>query len=215
MKSDTGIKYRLNQVRQFLEYPDTKMSPALFCYIFLVLRRPDLFIERPPAQISFQRFQWPRFRGIAVHAWEIRKVEEFLAGFEPDEPWDYPDRSTVARSLRNREYMRNASMRLEWDMQELERTLDEKDRLALSTKEERAQYRKRAEDDREQMSTGFRDLDRFRRLLKREPALRARDVQRRLHVKKEVARWLIDNELKAGHVRMVHYHSGSPLIVRA
>ena len=195
-KSLAEIGYRLDEVRRFLGYADTRMDAGLFCYVLLMLKRPDLFIERPAPRISLHYFQWRRFRGISIRARDIREVETYLDGFRQGRDWTYPSERTVRANLRSRDYMRDAAMRIEWDIQKR----DVLDRRALRILKE--------------MGSGLRLIARARGLFEREAGLRARDVQRRLHVPAKVAAWLIDNEVKAGHVRLVHYHSGPPLIVR-
>jgi hypothetical protein len=188
-KQYTAIKVRRDAIEEYLKTPGIRMIPALFCYVFLALKRPRLF-DRSNQQL----FKWRGFRGTSITAKEVRSVEAFLDLFEGN----CPNPVTVRANLKNPEYMKRAASRIEREIILQELRHHSVDRAIVA-----------------EMRQGFERLESFRRLLKRAPILRPRDVSRRLHVPAAVVQWLIKHEQKVGRIRVLRYSSGPRWIVRS
>jgi hypothetical protein len=185
------ILVRRDAIEEYLKTPKLKMSPGLFCYVFLALKRPRLF-DRDGQQL----FKWRQFRGTSIKAKEVRSVEAYMDPFSLAS--DYPDIETVRANLKRPEYMKRAAPKIEWGMILQELHGEPARRVIMA-----------------EMGRGFEQLDRFRRLYKRAPILRPRDIQRRLHLPAAVVGWLIENEEKVGRIQVRRYSSGPPWIVRS
>jgi len=188
-KSDSMKKARRSALYRFLKITEPSITPGLFCYVCLMLKRSDLFAENSPHE-----FRWRAFRGINISIDDYRRTEEFLDRFKLR--GDYPDMPVVCKNLKNRAYMKTVAQRIETRILSSETTeADDWNSVNL-------------------MMRGIKLNDRFRRLVERSPILRLRDIERRLHVERKIAEALVHSALTVGRVRIIHHMTGPDWIIR-